>query len=82
MDPKHFEKAAELSRALVTNDQPLVDIAHEWLKKGRRFKGLITWPQEHYDRMSIGDLLRKFEELAAQETPFHPDYPIVRFKPD
>jgi hypothetical protein len=82
VDPKHFEKAAELSRALVTNDQPLVDIAHEWLKKGRRFKGLITWPQEHYDRMSIGDLLRKFEELAAQETPFHPDYPIVRFKPD
>jgi hypothetical protein len=82
VDPKHFEKAAELGRVLVTNDQPLVDIAHQWLEAGRRFKGLITWPQDHYDRMSIGDLLRKFEELAAQDQPFHPDYPIVRFKPD
>jgi len=32
--------------------------------------------------MSIGDLLRKFEELAAKDQPFDPDYPIVRFKPD
>jgi len=32
--------------------------------------------------MSIGDLLRKFEELAAKGQPFDPDYPIVRFKPD
>ena len=28
-DPEHFEKAAELGRALVTNDQPMVDIAHQ-----------------------------------------------------
>ena len=27
-------------------------------------------------------LLQKFEEFAAQDQPFHPDYPIVRFKPD
>jgi hypothetical protein len=43
---------------------------------------MITWPQDHHDRVSIGDLLRKFEELATQDQPFHPDFPIVRFKPD
>jgi len=43
---------------------------------------MITWPRDHYKRMSIGDLLRKFEELAAKGQPFDPDYPIVRFKPD
>jgi hypothetical protein len=31
--------------------------------------------------MTPGDLVRKFEELAAKEQPFGPDYPIVRFKP-
>ncbi len=43
---------------------------------------MITWPQEHYARMSFGDILRKFDELADKEEPFHPDYPIVRFHPD
>jgi hypothetical protein len=81
-DPEHFEKAAQLGRVLVTNDQPLVDIAHQWIDEGRRFHGMITWPRDHYKRMSIGDLLRKFEELAAKDQPFDPDYPIVRFKPD
>lgn len=81
-DPEHSEKAAELGRALVTNDQPLVDIAYQWLKQSRRFKGMVTWPRAHYQRMTIGDLVRKFEELAAQDQPFDPDYPIVRFHPD
>jgi predicted nuclease of predicted toxin-antitoxin system len=41
LDPEHFEKAAELGRVLVTNDQPFVDTAHQWLEKGRRFKGMV-----------------------------------------
>jgi len=82
LDPEHFEKADELGRVLVTNDQPLVDIAHQWLKEGRRFEGMVTWPRAHHRRMTIGDLLREFEELAEKDEPFHPDYPIVRFKPD
>ena len=81
-DPEHFEKAVELGRVLVTNDQPFVDTAHQWLEKGRRFKGMVTWPRAHYKRMTIGDLVRKFDELAAQDQPFDPDYPIVRIKPD
>ena len=77
----HFEKAVQLGRVLVTNDQPLVDIAHQWIRQGRRFQGMVTWPRDHHRRMSIGDLLRKFEELAAREQPFDADYPIVRIKP-
>ena len=43
---------------------------------------MITWPRAHYKRMTIGDLLRKFEELAEKDEPFDPDYPIVHLKPD
>ena len=82
LDPKHFEKAVELGRVFVTNDQPAAVVAHRWVEEGRRFKGMITWPRAHYKRMTIGDLVRKFEELAAKDQPFDPDYPIVRFKPD
>lgn len=82
LDSEHFEQAAELGRVFVTNDQPSVVVAHEWIEEGRRFKGMITWPRAHYRRMTIGDLVRKFEELAAKDQPFDPDYPIVRIKPD
>ena len=43
---------------------------------------MIHWAQVHYQRMSDGDLLQKFEELAVKEEPFDPDYPIVHFRPD
>jgi hypothetical protein len=81
-DDLHFEKAAELGRVLVTNDQPAIEIANRWLREGRPFVGMITWPQEHYRRMSDGDFLRKFEELAEKDQPLNPDYPIVHFNPD
>ena len=43
---------------------------------------MITWPQDHYLRMSDWDFLEKFEELAEKERPFLPDYPIVYLHPD
>ena len=43
---------------------------------------MVTWPRAHYKRMTIGDIVRKFEKLAAKDQPFDPEYPIVRFKPD
>ena len=81
-DQPHFEKAAELDRVLVPNDQPSIDIAHRWLREGRSFRGMITWPQVHYDRMTDGVILEKFEALAEQDEPFHPDYPIVHLTPN
>jgi hypothetical protein len=47
-----------------------------------RARAYVTWTQTHYRRMSDGDLLRKFEELAQKEKPFDPAYPVVPFKPD
>ena len=40
---------------------------------------MVTWPRAHYNRMTIGDLLRKFEELTESDEPFDPAYPIVHF---
>ncbi len=81
-DDVHFEKAAELGRVYVMNDRPSKRIANRWLREGRRFTGVITWPQVHYRRMSDGDFLDKFEELAAKNEPFDPAYPVVHFKAD
>ena len=64
------------NRVLVSNDQPALEVANRWLSEGRRFR-LITWDRERYRKMSIGDLLRKFEALKEQDEPFDPDYPII-----
>lgn len=81
-DEVHFARAAELGRVFVMNDRPLKRIVNRWLQEGRRFTGVVTWLQVHNRRMSDGDLLRKFEDLAAKDVPFDPAYPVVHFKPD
>jgi hypothetical protein len=81
-DEVHFQKAADLRRVYVTNDRPSKQITSRWLKEGRRFTGVITWPQIHYQRMSDGDFLKRFEDLASQDEPFDPAFPVIHFKPD
>ena len=75
-DDLHFERAAELDRVLVTNDQPLRAIAYAWLRDGRDFRGMITWRQRDYEKRSIGNILRDFEQLAQKDDPFG-NYPII-----
>ena len=65
-DPVHFEYAARVGRVFVTNDQPAIDIAYRWLREGRRFRGMVTWPQLHYQRMRVGDLVDEFEAPGGQ----------------
>lgn len=76
VDEVHFERAAELGRVLVTNDQPLRAIAVRWLREGRAFHGVVTWRQKDYGKLSIGDILRDFETLAELDEPFD-NYPII-----
>lgn len=40
---------------------------------------MICWPRGHYTRMTPGDFVAAFEELARQDDPFA--YPIVHTKP-
>ena len=75
-DAPHLERAAELNRVFVTNDQPLRAIAYRWLRERRAFRDMITWRQLDYHRMSIGDILRDFEKIAQREHPFG-NYPII-----
>lgn len=75
-DRPHFERAAELGRVLVSNDADQLVIAVEWAAAGRRFPGLVTWPQKRHETLNVGLFLELFEGLAAQEEPFPPAYPI------
>jgi hypothetical protein len=80
LDPVHFEQAATEGRVLVTNDQPSIKTAHRWLREGRPFKAVLTWPKQHYARMTIGEIASKIEAITREEEPFR--YPIRYIKPD
>lgn len=74
-----FAYAAKEGRVFVSNDEPAEAIAIEWLNEDKPFRGVICWKQQHQRRMSIGDFIAAFEELAAKDDPFH--YPVVHIKP-
>ena len=75
-DPVHFDRAVALGRVLVTNDNGQRERASAWYRDGRRFPGLIWWPQDHYKGRTAGEFLRAFEELAGKDDPFGL-YPII-----
>jgi len=75
-DAIHFEAAAKQRRVLVSNDQDMEAIANRWLTEGRAFRGLILWPQEHYKRVSYGELVARIEALSE---PF--PHPVIHLKP-
>jgi hypothetical protein len=75
-DTAHFERAVELGRVLVTNDNGQRQRARAWYQEGRAFRGVIWWPQVDYKGRTPGDFLNAFEDLAATEDPFS-RYPIL-----
>jgi len=80
VDPVHFERAVEMGRVLVSNDEGQQLRAVTWHAEGRTFPGLITWRQEMYKLMTYGELAEAFERLAEQDEPFAA-YPIIRIRP-
>jgi len=79
-DLVHFERAVNDRRVLVSNDVDMKAFGEKWFEDGKRFTGLIWWPRSHYRRMTPGDFVRSFEDLAPLEDPFSP-YSIVYIKP-
>jgi hypothetical protein len=74
-DEVHFEHAAKENRVLVTNDRRIEAIANRWLEEGRAFRGLILWPQSHYQRLSYAQLVSQIEALSE---PF--PHPVIHLK--
>ena len=79
-DLPHFERAAQLGRVLVTNDDDQKQIAIRWYVEHRSFVGVVWWPQQQYRVMRPGEFLARFEEYAAQDDPFAA-FPILQLKP-
>lgn len=80
LDVVLFAYAAEQKRVFVTNDNRVPATGERWLREGRAFTGLIVWELEHHRRQSEGWFLRKFDELASEDSPFL--YPIRHFNPE
>jgi hypothetical protein len=79
-DEVHFERAARDNRVLVAYDVDQQRIALDWLRRGRPFRGLITWTQARHRDLSAGDIADIFEDCAALADPFA-GYPILYLKP-
>ncbi len=78
-DDELFEHAARSGRVFVSSDEPAQHIAIKWLREGLPFVGMICWIQKHQKRMTEGDFLRVFGNIAKEEEPFA--YGIRHVKP-
>jgi len=78
LDDVLFEESARQNRVFVTNDKRIHRLAVSWIQTGRSFR-MVFWAKKHHDRMTIGEFLEAFEELARREKPF--SYPIEYIKP-
>jgi hypothetical protein len=64
-----------LIKALRTRGWTVVRVIERALEHPRNwrkelFTGMLCWPQRHWRRMSIGDVVRFLEALAEQDDPF------------
>jgi hypothetical protein len=78
-DERLFEYAAQQGRVFVSSDEPAQEIPKRWLREGRPFRGMVTWPQRHHYRMSDGDFIAALERMATEPDAFA--YPIRYVKP-
>jgi len=60
-DEELMERAAELGRVVVSQDQDFLEIAHGWQADGRPFAGLVF---SHAMRVSIGTLIGDLELIT------------------
>ncbi|NUQ65342.1 MAG: DUF5615 family PIN-like protein [Pirellulales bacterium] len=65
-DPAVLAHATELGRVVFTNDDDLLTAAHEWLRAGRFFSGLIY---VHQLRLTIGQTIADLEIIAKAGNP-------------
>lgn len=79
-DPIHFDRAVGMSRVLISNDDGQNVRATRWHAEGRLSRGLITWPQWVYGRMTCGELAEGLRGIAGQDDPLTP-YPIIHTRP-
>lgn len=74
-----FAWAAGQNRVFVSSDEPAQEIPKRWMREGRYFRGMVCWPLRHHVRMTDGEFIAAFEELAARPGAFA--YPIEYIKP-
>jgi PIN like domain len=65
-----FRYAAAKGWVWLSRDERATQIPKRWLNEGRSFRGMICWPQRHDRRMTLGDVVRAIEALAAEDDPF------------
>jgi predicted nuclease of predicted toxin-antitoxin system len=75
-----FPYAAEQGRVFVTCDKRIHAIAIDRLKAGQPFR-MIFWRLERHRRMSDGDFVRAFEEIAKKPDAFAYAIEYVKPKP-
>ena len=65
-DYEILARATQQGRAVFTQDDDFLSIAHEWLAKGREFAGLVY---AHQLAITIGQAIRDLELIATVLEP-------------
>lgn len=78
-DAELFAHAAKERRILLTCDEGIQAIAHDWLRQERTDFRMIYCSMEHQQRMTIGELLEVIEDILRKPDAFA--YPIEYLKP-
>jgi predicted nuclease of predicted toxin-antitoxin system len=65
-DPDVLARATDLGRVVFTNDDDFLVVAHEWLKNGRTFAGVIY---VHQLRLTVGQTIADLDVIATAGTP-------------
>jgi predicted nuclease of predicted toxin-antitoxin system len=61
-DAAILERATSLNRAVFSQDEDFLALAHEWLENGREFAGVIY---AHQLKITIGQAVRDLELIAT-----------------
>ncbi len=65
-DPEVLARATELGRVAFTHDDDFLAVAHEWLKTGRTFAGVVY---VHQLRLTVGQTIADLEVVAKAGSP-------------
>ena len=65
-DPAVLAQATDLGRVAFTNDDDFLAVAHDWLKTGRNFSGVIY---AHQLKLTIGQTIAELELIAKAGNP-------------
>jgi hypothetical protein len=77
-DEQVFTYALEQGYVVLSSDERALWRPRRYREQGSSFLGMACWPQRHRSRMTIGEVVAAFEQMAKEEEPFAYGYRFIQ----